>query len=214
MKYVIFIFISLKSFSIFAQINKGQISKDSLATRDTTFKDIIALENYENVDTIFLNKENFHFNNYFYDPIKLYKSKRFKIGVYANKSWKLKKESVNFPAELKFRNKFDEATFAFLYTESSSPLDLKDYKGNLFALLEISINDPKIVFEQYRNVNGLKVLFVQMVGKIKRFNVTMLFYIYKDSEVFAKLGIVTKTSDFKYSKDNDFEFLNGLVKLP
>ena len=71
----------------------------------------------------------------------------------------------------------------------------------------------KVVSEEYRNVNGIKVLMMQMAGTIQGMKIVYCGYYYSNDTGTIQLLTYTGENLLK-SYHNDIEtFLNGLVKL-
>lgn len=212
MKYFIIIFFLLSKLTILAQNNlpsNGQNNPIKLE-KDSTEKDIVALDNFYSDDSIYENKTKYFANPYASN--KLYTSNRFKIGIYADDTWKFKKSNTNKPWEFLLRNKSDDS-YMFFYTESSSNTKLVDFNKSVYSNAESFMTDIELVKSEYRNVNNLKILSVQIRGKIKGKKMEMINYFYIDNLVFLQLCLMSKQSYFKSSQKDYEKLLNGLVLI-
>ncbi len=143
----------------------------------------------------------------------LIKSKKgVKIGLWIDSSiWKLMDRFFNKDFEFTFTAKKGEIYAAFAAETSQMPLELLKTQTHL-ANLDL---DPKaqILEEEYRWVNGLKVLFVKRQVTIK--SITFIFMDYYFSSKQGTVKVVTFSSKTLMEKHQLFceKMMNGLVKL-
>ena len=141
----------------------------------------------------------------------LVKSKKLPIGIWINpKKWSFGKESENEDAEFQFQMK-GEDLYAMLIAEKVS-IPLESFKNIVLENAKEASPDIKIVKQEYRNVNGIKVLMLQMQGTIQGIKFIYYGYYYSNEKGTIQLLTFTGASLFKEYK-NDIElFLNGLVQ--
>ncbi len=142
----------------------------------------------------------------------LVKSKKCNMGVWINpKEWSFLKGSEHEASEYQFQKKNTDVYALFISEKISIPIE---------SLKEIAIEnarsvsyDLKIVNEEYRNVNGIQVLHIEMAGTIKGVKFTYYGYYYSNSEGTLQFLTYTGQNLFKDYK-NDMELLlNGLVEV-
>jgi len=125
------------------------------------------------------------------------------------KKWIFQKSAPNEDSEYDFDYK-DGDIYAMMITER---IELK-----VESLIEIAFDmirefDPQatVVSKEYRNVNGIKVVFMQMNVTISGGDFTYLGYYYSDTTGSTQLVTYTSTKlVVKYRQEME-EFLNGFV---
>jgi hypothetical protein len=142
----------------------------------------------------------------------LLKSNKINMGFWINpKKWSFKKATSNEAAEYELKMKEGDL-YSMIITENIEiPLDaLKSIAYNNSKEL---VPDLKLVKEEYRTVNGKKVLFMQMNGTIEGIKFSYYGYYYSNST--GTVQFITYTSQNlldKYLPDCE-NLLNGLVEL-
>jgi hypothetical protein len=142
----------------------------------------------------------------------LLKSSRVNLGFWLDpKKWSFKKAANNEDAEYELQLR-DGDLYGMIITEKVEvPLE---------ALKEIAIEngravapDLKIVKEEYRTVNGTKVLLIQMNGTTQGIKFSYFGYYYSNSN--GTIQFVTYTSqNLLDTYENDCEeLLNGIVEI-
>lgn len=105
----------------------------------------------------------------------LVKSKIFNVGLWLNtQKWKFMKAENNDAAEYEFHSKRGDL-YALMICEKF-PLSLKALKMVALTNGRRAAPDLKLIKEEYRTVNGQKVLCLQMVGTLQ--GVTFMYYNY------------------------------------
>jgi hypothetical protein len=142
----------------------------------------------------------------------LLKSSKVDMGFYINpKKWTFEKENSESISEYSLRTKNSDLYGMIVTERLEVPLE---------SLKEIAVDNAKnaapdvaVVKEEYRNVNGLKVLCLQMNGTIKGIKFTYLGYYYSSAS--GTIQFLTYSTE-ELVKQNMFELeslLNGLTKL-
>ncbi len=142
----------------------------------------------------------------------LVKSKRLNIGIWINpKKWKFSKGGENDDAEFLFEKKDDDFYGMFISEKLSIPIE---------SLRSIAISNarnaaPDLVVEEqeYRMVNGLKVLRMQMSGTMHGLRFTYYGYYYSNENGTIQLVSYSGEDLLKENKDVVESFVNGLVEL-
>jgi hypothetical protein len=142
----------------------------------------------------------------------LVKSQKLNIGVWINpKIWSFTKGAVDDDFEFEFEKK-DEDLYGMLISEKME-IPLETLKSIAIENAKSAAPDVKVVKEEYRNVNGVQVLMLQMTGTIQNVKFTYFGYYYSNSNGTIQLLTYTGENLFSnYQKDIE-EFLNGFVKL-
>ena len=142
----------------------------------------------------------------------LLKSSRVNLGFWLDpKKWSFKKAANNEDAEYELQLKNGDLYGMIITEKVEIPLEtLKDIaieNGRAVA------PDLKIVKEEYRNVNGTKVLLIQMNGSTQGIKFSYYGYYYSNSN--GTIQFVTYTSqNLLDSYVNDCEeLLNGIVVI-
>lgn len=140
----------------------------------------------------------------------LLKSDRVNYGFWLNpKKWSFKKAVSNEDAEYELRFKNGDV-YGMIITEQIG-MPLSTLKSIALENGRIVAPDLKIITEEYREVNGNKVLFLQMDGTTQGIKFSFYGYYYSNDE--GTVQIVTYTAQNllgKYKEAYD-ELLNGFV---
>lgn len=143
----------------------------------------------------------------------LLKSKVFNIGVYLNpKDWTIEKGGeLNSETEYELNYKHGDVYSIIITEEIEIPLE---------SLGEIALQNAKsvaedihIVKQEFRNINGKRVLFMQMNGTV--YGIAISYYSYYFSNENGTIQLITYTTQKlldKYMNDCE-KLLNGLVEL-
>ena len=142
----------------------------------------------------------------------LLKSNNFNVGFWLNpRIWTFKKPTDNFESEYELKMK-DEDLYGMVISEKIE-IPLESMKSIAFENGKSVAKDLKIVKEEYRTVNGLKVLLLQMNGTTQGIKIS--YYSYYFSNTNGSVQFVTYTSqNLMNSYIPEIEkLLNGLVEL-
>lgn len=143
----------------------------------------------------------------------LLKSKINKFGFHVNTAkWELRnKKTFNQDSEFELKLKAGDAYSMIISEEMEIPIEtLEDIA---IQQAQSVAKDFKLVTEEYRMVNGIKVLHLEMKGEIEGIKFTYFGYYYSNST--GTVQFVTFSSEpliKKYKADCE-ELLNGLVEL-
>lgn len=140
------------------------------------------------------------------------KSNKIDIGIYIDPSkWNFKKAIHNDEAEFEFNMK-NRDLYALLITESIE-IPLENLKN--IALINGRSVAPnlKIINEEYRTVNNLRILHLEMQGTLEGIDFTYYGYYYSDEN--GTIQFLTYSSQKMMSelKRECEELLNGFVVL-
>jgi hypothetical protein len=142
----------------------------------------------------------------------LVKSKKLNVGIWINpKSWSFTKGTENDAFEFQFQKKGDDL-YAMLISEKMQ-IPIETLKGIAIKNAREAAPDIKVIREEYRNVNGIQVLMMQMSGTIQGMRFTYYGYYYSNSNGTIQLLTYTGENLFNdYIADVE-EFLNGFVEI-
>ena len=142
----------------------------------------------------------------------LLKSQKTNLGIWIdNKKWTMKKGKDNEDAEFEFRSKKGEL-YAMIISESIE-IPLKSLKEVALENARSVASDLKLVNEEYRTVNGMQVLCLQMDGTLSGIKFSYFGYYYSNEK--GTVQFITYSSQ-RLMRDNIAEceeLLNGLVEL-
>lgn len=142
----------------------------------------------------------------------LLKSKKINVGFWINPDkWTFKKAVGNPAAEYELQLK-DHDLYGMVIAEKIE-IPLTSLKAIAIQNGKAAAPDIHVVKEEYRMVNGLKVLFLQLNGTIQGLKFTYYGYYYSNSN--GTLQFLTYTSQNllqDYLEDIE-ELLNGLVEV-
>ena len=140
------------------------------------------------------------------------KSKKTNIGIWINpKDWSFTKSASNEDAEFQFQKK-GEDLYAMLIAEKLE-IPLEALKNIAIQNAKTVATDIKVVSEEYRNVNGIKVLMMQMAGTIQGMKLVYCGYYYSNDTGTIQLLTYTGENLLKNYHDDIETFLNGLIEL-
>lgn len=140
----------------------------------------------------------------------LIKSQRINIGCWIDtKAWRFEKSDEDIEFMLSHK-KLD--TWAMMVTEKTK-VPLENLKNIALINARSVAPDARIVAQEYRNVNGVDILMLQIKGTIEGIN--FIYYGYYYSFEGGTVQLVTYTSEelFPEYKQAMEELLNGLVQL-
>jgi hypothetical protein len=142
----------------------------------------------------------------------LVKSQKLNIGIWINpKIWSFTKGTANDEYEFEFEKK-DEDLYGMLISEKME-IPLETLKSIAIENAKSAAPDVKVVKEEYRNVNGVQVLMMQMTGTIQGVKFTYYGYYYSNSNGTIQLLTYTGENLFSNYLNDIEEFLNGFVNL-
>jgi hypothetical protein len=142
----------------------------------------------------------------------LVKSTKLNIGIWIDpKVWGFSKNSDVEAAEFQFQKK-GEDLYGMLISEKIQ-IEIESLKEIALINARSAAPDVKVIHEEYRMVNGTKVLMMQMAGTIQ--GIKFIYYGYYYSNANGTIQFLTYTSnDLLPAYLSDIElFLNGLVEL-
>ena len=142
----------------------------------------------------------------------LLKSKKVNLGFWMNpKKWNFKKATDNTEAEYELQLKGGDL-YAVIITEKVE-IPLKTLKNIALENAKSVAPDIKIIKEEYRIVNGKKVLLLQMNGTMQGIKFSYFGYYYSNKN--GTVQFLTYTSQNlldSYKKDCEL-ILNGIVEI-
>ena len=142
----------------------------------------------------------------------LLKSNTMNIGVYLNpKIWSFKKAVDNSDAEFEFQLK-DGDLYGMLISEKVD-IPLETMRTIAVENGREAAPDLKIVKEEYRNVNGIQVLLLQMNGTMQGIKFSYYGYYFSNANGTVQFITYTAQSLIETYKPESERLLNGLVEL-
>lgn len=142
----------------------------------------------------------------------LLKSKKIDFGFWLNpKKWSFEKGSNNGEAEYELQLR-GEDLYAMIISEKIE-IPIENLKEIALENAKKVSSDIKVVHEEYRNVNGLRVLFMKMNGTLQGIKFSYYGYYFSGPE--GTLQFLTYTSQNLLVNyiDECEELINGLVAL-
>lgn len=140
----------------------------------------------------------------------LLKSDRINLGFWLNpKKWSFKKAVSNEDAEYELRYK-DGDVYGMIITEQID-MPLSTLKSIALENARIVAPDLKIITEEYREVNGNKVLFLQMDGTTQGIKFSFYGYYYSNENGTTQFVTYTAQKLLDQYRDVCDELLNGFV---
>ncbi|MEQ9220181.1 MAG: hypothetical protein RLO17_19150 [Cyclobacteriaceae bacterium] len=170
-----------------------------------TYKDGAAIEK----EPIPVNNKKFekHKDNSF-----LIKSSKIDVGLYTDpKSWTFRKGSEDDAYEFQFQKKKDDL-YAMMITEKLE-IPVESLQNIAIDNARAAAPDLKVTKEEYRTVNGLEVLMMQMTGTIQGMRFTYCGYYFSNESGAVQLLTYTGEKLFDEYYPEIEKFLNGFVTL-
>jgi hypothetical protein len=140
------------------------------------------------------------------------KSKKANIGICINpKKWSYSKSKNNPAVEYQFKRK-EEDLYAMLITEKAE-IPLETLKKAAIINAKNSSKDLKVIHEEYRIVNGIKVIMLEMNATVQGMKFTYIGYYYSNEKGSYQLLTYSSLKLIEtYRKDIEV-FLNGLIEI-
>lgn len=140
----------------------------------------------------------------------LMKSKVLNVGVWMNPSkWTVSKGDE--PQEYKFVLK-GESLYGMMITEKVA-FPLETLKVAALQNAKTASEDVELTKEEYRTINGIRVLMMQLEGTIQGVKFVFWGYYYATEQGSVQLVTYTVDSQFALYKSDMETFLNGLVEI-
>ena len=199
---------------IFAQLLNAQISavtetgEEVILYEDGTWKFLNDSNSILDDTIIAINKKEFIKDK---NSTFLVKSKKLNIGIWINpKSWSFTKGSENDASEFKFQKKGGDL-YGMLIAEKTQ-ISIENLKNIAVSNAKSVSPDINVIKEEYRKVNGIQVLLLQMSGTIQGFRFTYYGYYYSNANGTIQLLTYSGENLFPQFLGDMEEFLNGLVE--
>jgi hypothetical protein len=199
---------------IFAQLLNAQISavtetgEEVILYEDGTWKFLNDSNSILDDTIIAINKKEFIKDK---NSTFLVKSKKLNIGIWINpKNWSFTKGTENDASEFKFQRKGGDL-YGMLIAEKTQ-ISIESLKNIAINNAKSVSPDIKVIKEEYRNVNGIQVLLLQMSGTIQGFRFTYYGYYYSNANGTIQLLTYSGENLFPQFLGDMEEFLNGLVE--
>ncbi len=142
----------------------------------------------------------------------LVKSNKIGVGLHINpKTWSFRKGTENEAFEYQFQKK-GEDLYAMMITEKLD-IPVENLQQIAIRNAQAAAPDLKVIKEEYRNVNGIRVLMMQMTGTIQGMKFTYFGYYYSSEGGAVQLLTYTGTSLFDDFVEDIELFLNGFVLI-
>lgn len=140
------------------------------------------------------------------------KSKKLEVGLSINpKEWSFTRSTDNESAEFEFQMK-GEDLYGMMITEKFE-IPLETLKQIALDNARSAANDIKLMKEEYRMVNGVKVLMMQIKGSLQGIKFIYFGYYYSSSMGTVQLVTYTGEGLFEEYYDKAEIFLNGFEEL-
>ncbi|MEO9476109.1 MAG: hypothetical protein ABJG41_11255 [Cyclobacteriaceae bacterium] len=140
------------------------------------------------------------------------KSKKLGVGLSINpKEWAFTKSTDNESAEFEFQMR-GEDLYGMMITEKFE-IPLETLKGIALDNARSAANDIQLMKEEYRMVNGVKVLMMQIKGSLQGIKFIYFGYYYSSSMGTVQLVTYTGEGLFEEYYSKAEIFLNGFEEL-
>jgi hypothetical protein len=142
----------------------------------------------------------------------LIKSKTFNVGVWIDpKKWKFNRSGDNEDAEYDFEM-MGEDLYAILITEKIE-IPIENFTEIALENARDVAPDIRLSKQEYRMVNGIKVMMIEMRGTIQGMKIIYVGYYYSNKN--GTVQLITYTAQNLYGEyvENIEKFLNGFVEI-
>lgn len=165
--------------------------------------------NLSETSVIPLNSKKFFKND---NSTFLLKSNKFNIGFWLDpKKWSFHKANDNPDAEYELELK-NEDLYGMIISEKIE-IPIEALKSIAFENAKEIALDMHIVREEYRIVNGIRVLFMHMNGTMQGIKFSYYSYYYSNSHGTIQFITYTSQNLINHYKQDCDELLNGIVEL-
>lgn len=141
----------------------------------------------------------------------LMRSKKMDVGIYFNPEiWKASREKIGPYVEYMFRANSEDQLVGLMITEKIQIKTLKNLKDILLTSVQKSADYFRLKESEYRNVNGLKVLYLRYIANTKGLDFEYVANYYLSD--FGYCGIVAFASQSNFDKNSTQlqDLLNGI----
>lgn len=146
------------------------------------------------------------------DATFLLKSAKVKTGLWLNtKKWSFSKANNNKQAEYKIVKK-DGDVYGLVINEKVE-IPLESLKNIVLKNAKNAAPDAVITHEEYRMVNGNKVMQLDIIGTIQGIKFAYFGYYYSNAKGTTQLLTYTSQNLMKEYRSDCEELLNGLVEI-
>ena len=145
------------------------------------------------------------------DATSLMRSKKMDVGVYFNPEiWKASREKIGPYVEYMFRANSEDQLVGLMITEKIQIKTLKNLKDILLTSVQKSADYFRLKESEYRNVNGLKILYLRYIANTKGLDFEYVANYYLSD--FGYCGIVAFASQSNFDKNSTQlqDLLNGI----
>lgn len=141
----------------------------------------------------------------------LVKSKTLNVGIWINpKKWSFTKGTEEDEYEYQFHLREGDL-YAMLISEKIQ-VPIETLKNLALEIAKDAAPDIKVIKEEYRNVNGIQVLMLQMAGTIQGIRFTYYGYYYSNTNGTIQLITCTGENIFPDYENDIEEFLSGFIE--
>ncbi|MEP6468038.1 MAG: hypothetical protein ABJB05_17130 [Parafilimonas sp.] len=143
----------------------------------------------------------------------LIKSNVLNVGVYFNTTkWSVKPHGANeSEPEYRFELKNNDG-YALLLTERTQ-IDIAEMRDIALLNAQKAAPDAKIVNSEYRQVNGLKMLCLEITGSTRSIKFKYFGYYYSNENGTVQLVTFSSQNLFNELKSDLQDILNGLIEV-
>lgn len=142
----------------------------------------------------------------------LLKSNKINVGFWLDpKVWSFKKGDPTEASEYKLSCKTEDF-YSMIITEKIE-IPLEELREIALDNAREAAPDLKVVSEEYRTVNGIRVLCMQMDGTMKGIKFSYLGYYYTTTDATVQFVTYTSQALMKSKRSIAENLLNGIVKL-
>lgn len=140
------------------------------------------------------------------------KSKKGNIGICINpKDWSYTKPKNNEAVEYQFKRR-NKDLYGMLITEKTE-IPIETLKKAAILNAKNSSTDLKLINEEYRIVNGMKVIMLEMNATVQGMKFTYIGYYYSNAQGSYQILTYSYTKLIKrFRKDSEI-FLNGIMEI-
>lgn len=124
------------------------------------------------------------------------------------KKWNFKKNNDSAAVEYNLNSKGSDL-YGMIITEGIE-IKLEELVNIAFSNAQSAAPNMRVIKKEYKNVNGLKVIYMEMQGTVQSMEITYFGYYYSDAESATQYLAYTGSKLVEKHKVDIAKFLNGL----
>ncbi len=144
----------------------------------------------------------------------LVKSKKANVGIWINpKIWSFTRDNAGFDNATEYMFQLKEGDLYGMLISEKIEIPIETLKGIALENARMAAPDIEVVEEEYRMVNGVKVLMMQMTGTLQGMKISYYGYYFSNESGTIQFLTYTSQALIDSYKDDIDKILNGFVEI-